>query len=159
MVKFMVQADPEKYRKHVRTANGKKVLYVHILKALYGCMRSGLLWYKLFSETLQGHGSELNPYDPCVANKIIDNKQCTITWYVDDLNISHEKCAVADDTIKIVESHFGKLTVTCGNKQSYVGMDIEFQLDGSVTLFQKDHLLEAIEAFGEDESTPVPSAA
>ena len=51
------------------------------------------------------------------------------------------------------------MTVTRGNKHSYVGMEIDFQLDGSVILFQKEYLLEAIEAFGEDVSTPVTSAA
>ena len=24
----------------------------------------------------------LNPYDPCVASKVINGKQCTIAWYV-----------------------------------------------------------------------------
>ena len=60
--------------------------------------------------------------------------------------------------IKAVESHFGKIIATRGNKYSYVGIEIEYQLDGSVTLFQKDHLIEAIEAFGEDVSTPVTFA-
>ena len=30
----------------------KKVLYLQLFKALYGCVRSALLWYELFSETL-----------------------------------------------------------------------------------------------------------
>ena len=32
MVEFMVQADPDKYRKHVRIENGKEVLYVQYPK-------------------------------------------------------------------------------------------------------------------------------
>ena len=82
-----------------------------------------------------------------------------MTWYVNDLKFSHVQCAVVDEVIELVESHFGKMTVTRGNKHSYVGVDFEFQLDGGVTLCQKDHLLEAIEAFGEDVSTPVSSPA
>jgi hypothetical protein len=70
----------EDYRKYVYHKNGKKVLYLKLLKALYGCVQSALLWYKLFSSTLQGAGFEMNPYDTCVANKIIDGKQCTIAW-------------------------------------------------------------------------------
>jgi hypothetical protein len=46
---------------------------------------SALLWYELFSSALKGMGSEINPYDICVANKIIDGSQCTIVWYVDDI--------------------------------------------------------------------------
>ena len=35
------------------------------------------------------HGFTVNPYDPCVANKMINGKQMTETWHVDDLKISH----------------------------------------------------------------------
>jgi hypothetical protein len=38
----------EDYRKYVCHENGKKVLYLKLLKALYGCVQSALLWYKLF---------------------------------------------------------------------------------------------------------------
>ena len=34
-------------------------------------------------------GYQINEYDWCVMNKIIDNKQCIILWHVDDLKISH----------------------------------------------------------------------
>ena len=43
----------------------------------------------LYKSTLEKVGFVLNTYDLCVANKIIDGKQCTIVWYVDDNNISH----------------------------------------------------------------------
>jgi len=44
---------------------------------------------KLLLETLQEWGFTLNLYDKCVANKIIEGKQCTITWHVDELKLSH----------------------------------------------------------------------
>ena len=159
MVDFMVQADPKKYAPHIRMEHGRKVLYVQILRALYGCIRSGLLWYNLFTETLKGQGFKLNEYDSCVANKMVNGKQCTITWYVDDLKISHMERVVVDDVIKATESHFGEMSVTHGNKHSYLGMEIEFDGMGGVSFFQKNHLLEAIEAFGEDVTKPVTSAA
>jgi hypothetical protein len=72
--------------------NGKKVLYLELLKALYGCVQSALLWYNLLTGTLEGMGFKLNTYDPCVANSIIHGKQCTIAWFVDDNKISHVDC-------------------------------------------------------------------
>ena len=39
-------------------------------------------------------GFKLNPYDPCVANKIVHGKQLTIAWHVDDLKVSHKKYQV-----------------------------------------------------------------
>jgi hypothetical protein len=86
------------YREYVKVENGKKVLYLQLLKALYGCLKSALLWYELFAGTLQGTGFELNPYNRCVANKMCGGKQCTIAWYVDDNNISHVQPKVRNDS-------------------------------------------------------------
>jgi hypothetical protein len=62
MVDYMVQANPEKYGPHVHVSkSGKKLLYVELLKALYGCIKSAVLWYKLFTGTLKGMGFVLNP--------------------------------------------------------------------------------------------------
>ena len=69
------------YERFVTTErNGQEALYVRLLKALYGCVKSALLWYDLFTNSLKGMGFTLNPYDPCVANCMIDGKQCTVVW-------------------------------------------------------------------------------
>ena len=34
-------------------------------------------------------GFVVNPYDPCIANKIVDRHQLRLRWHVDDLMISH----------------------------------------------------------------------
>ena len=39
-------------------------------------------------------GFEVNPYAPCVANKMVDGSQCTVAWHVDDLKVSHKDKAV-----------------------------------------------------------------
>jgi len=100
------------YSAFVVMEDGKKVLYLRLLKALYGCVQSVLLWYELFSTTLQGMGFVLNPYDPCIANKIINGKQCTIVWYVNDNKILHINAQVATQIIELIEQHFGKMMVT-----------------------------------------------
>ena len=48
-----------------------------------------LLFYRKLVTDLLSLGFEINPYDPCVANKIINGKQMTICWHVDDLFIGH----------------------------------------------------------------------
>jgi hypothetical protein len=96
------------------------VLYLKLLKALYGCVQSALLWYDLFSSTLQGEGFKLNPYDTCVANKTINGKQCTITWYVNDNKIPHVDAAVVTHIITILEDRFGKMTtITIEERNTY----------------------------------------
>ncbi len=38
---------------------------------------------------LKEMGFEINPYDTCMANKLMNKKQMTVRWHVDDLMISH----------------------------------------------------------------------
>jgi len=82
-VNIMCQVNP-KYKKFVVVEHGKKVLYLQLLKALYGCVQSALLRYELFTGTLVDMGFILNPDDPCVANSQVKGKQCTVAWYVDN---------------------------------------------------------------------------
>jgi hypothetical protein len=88
IAEMLVKMDPKLYRKYVKDENGKTVLYVELLKALYGTLQAALLFWKLLSGKLEKWGFTINPYDWCVANKMIDGTQCTIVWHVDDL-ISH----------------------------------------------------------------------
>ena len=79
IAEMMCEVNPG-YRKHLRQENGKTVLYMKVIRAIYGCIESALQWYKMFTEKLQKEGFKLNPYDKCIANKVINNKQCTIAW-------------------------------------------------------------------------------
>jgi hypothetical protein len=110
---IMCDVSPE-YETFACYKNGKKVLYLELLKALYECVQSALLWYELFSGTLKGMGFELNPYDTCIANKTTDKKQYTIAWYVDDTKISHVDDNAVSHVIERIEYCFGEMTVTRG---------------------------------------------
>jgi hypothetical protein len=139
----------EGYRKFVCYERGKKVLYLKLLKALYGCVQSALLWYELFAGTLLEMGFKMNPYDTCVANKTIEGKQCTIVWYVDDTKISHVDNKVVSYVINKIEERFGEMTVTRGKEHLFLGMNIDFHKDGTATIKMKDYIKEAIADFGE----------
>ena len=70
LVEMMVQVDPKVYRKYVTTTQkGVPILYVKLNKALYGLLKSALLFYRKLRGDLEGMGFEVNPYDPCIANK------------------------------------------------------------------------------------------
>ena len=86
----MVKVAPNIYRKYVtQNTKGKPVLYVQVKKAVYGMMKSALLFYRKLVADLVSIGFSINPSDPCVANKIIDGHQFTICWHVDDLLLGH----------------------------------------------------------------------
>ena len=90
LAEMMVQVDPTMYHKYVTySAKGQAMLYVKLTKALYGMLRAALLLYKRLRGDPENMGFEVNPYDPCVANKMVNGKQMTICWHVDDLKVSH----------------------------------------------------------------------
>ena len=149
-VDIMCNVNPE-YLPYVRVEKGVKVLYLRLLRALYGCLESALLWYELYSSTLVGMGFKLNPYDLCVANKMIDGSQCTITFYVDDNKISHKRPEVVQKVISELEQHFGKLTVQSDVKHfDFLGMDVHIKENKKIEISMKKQILEAIEWFGEN---------
>ena len=63
-------------------------------------MKSALLFYRKLVSELQEMGFEINPYDPCVANKMVNGMQMAIRWHVDDLMISHLS---HDEIMKVVQ--------------------------------------------------------
>ena len=86
LAELMVKVDPSLYRKYITTSSkGKPILYVKMHKALYGMMRSALLFYRKLVGDLEAYGFKINPYDPCVANMDINGSQMTVVWHVDDL--------------------------------------------------------------------------
>ena len=91
----------------------------------------------------------LNPYDLCVANKTINDKQCTIVWHVDDNKISHVNADVVEDVITKIEEKFGKMVVTRGETHEFLGMRVTFPGDRTVHIETIQHVKEAIEDFGE----------
>ncbi|MEM1009075.1 MAG: reverse transcriptase domain-containing protein, partial [Myxococcota bacterium] len=126
MVDIILAADPSLGVGLIHDKNGKRILLVVLNKALYGCVKSAMLWYNLFVLTLKDMGFVLNEADLCVANAMIEGKQCTIAWYVDNSMISHNKKSVVEMVINKIEAKFGKMTVTHGRKHRFLGMDIFF---------------------------------
>ena len=144
-VDMMCNANPD-YKKFITKNNGWRTLFLQLKRALYGCVKSALLWYRLFRDTLQDLGFTLNPYDPCVANANIKGSQCTIVWYVDDNKISHKDQAVVDDLIQCIEAKFGHMTKTQGDEHEFLGMKLHFDRENkTVTVLMQSYIDEAIQ--------------
>ena len=120
----MCEVNPE-YEPTVIYEKGVKVLYMLVLRSIYGCIDAAMLWYELYTKELKNMGFKLNEYDPCVANKLIDGSQCTIAWHVDDNKISHVSNDVVTMMIKKLERFFGEFTVTRGHDHDYLGMKVK----------------------------------
>ena len=151
LAELMVKFAPQIYRQYVTLgAKGEPMLYVVLQKALYGCLRSALLFYLKLVADLEGRGFRLNPYDPCVANKMIDGAQMTLTFHVDDIKISHRDSEVVDDIIEWFKSIYGSnVRVSRGTTHDYLGMMISY-LENKVRISMADYIKKVISGFPED---------
>ena len=90
MVSMLLQIDSEMYKDYVVMEKGEQVMYMELLKALYGTLRAAcLFWQKLSKQLIDVWGFTPNKYDNCVVNKTINGHQMTVVWHVDDLKVSH----------------------------------------------------------------------
>ena len=68
---------PGLYGKSVFFDYVKKILYVQVLKEVYGMLISAILFYKKFRKYLEITGFKFNPCDPCEINKIMHGRLLT----------------------------------------------------------------------------------
>ena len=142
---LLLKTAPELYEEYVVYEKGQPVIYVLLLKALYGLLLAAVLFYKKLLKDLQSYGFELNPYDPCVVNKTINGEQCTIVWWVDDLKISHYNPQVVDEIVAWLKETYedeeiGKMATTRGKLHEYLGMKLNFQDSGEVKVDMTDYV-------------------
>ena len=143
LAELLARCDPTKYQPYLATEHGKTVLFVELVKALYGTIRAALIFWHKFTKQITKWGFTVNPYDWCVANKMVCKSQLTITWHVDDLKISHVDKEVLEDLLKQLNGAFGKdgpLTIHRGKKHDYLGMWLDFSLDGKVQVQMFDYI-------------------
>jgi hypothetical protein len=134
--------------------NKPVMIYVKLEKALYGTLQASLLFWKNLSGYLIEQGFALNPYDECVANKIINGKQCTIVWHVDDLKISHEDSAVTQSIVALLQEKYGSedapVTVTYGKVHDYLGMTLDYSKTGKVIINMTRYVTDLLNNVPED---------
>ena len=74
-------------------------MYGKVKKAIYGTLLGAVLFYNKLKGILIEMGFEMNAYEECTFNKMVDGKQCTIQFHVDDLKLSHVNQGVLDGII------------------------------------------------------------
>ena len=147
---ILVQLYPEFYKDYLTYENGRPILYVQVLKALYGMLQSSLLYYKKFVKDIEEIGFKLNPYDPCVANKMVLGKQLTLTWHVDDVKASHVMKQVIDELVEWIKKKYGgvtKVTPSRGKRHDYLAMILDYSTPGVVKIDVTRHVKAMVEDF------------
>ena len=157
LVDLLIEIAPDVYNGYVVYERGHKVIYVQVLRALYGMLKAALLWYKKFRKDLEDIGFRFNPYDPCVANRMRNRRQHTIRFHVDDLMSSHEDPRVNDDFYEWLNAKYGEhgeVTMKRGKVHDYLGMDFVFTNPGELIVDMTKYMEDMVDSFdGEIKTT------
>jgi hypothetical protein len=160
LVDILVEIAPDVYNSYVsRDKKGMNQLLVQCQNALYGTMVAILLYYRKFVKSLTDIGFIINPYNPCVANKIIEGKQMTICFHMDDCKLIHCKKMVMDTMIEylrqdyenIFEDGTGAMTVSRGKIHKYLGMTLDYTVRGQVKITMFDYVDDILTDFDKTE--------
>ena len=77
LVDWLVEIDPTAYLSLVVVKRGIKVIYLDILRVIYGMLEACILWYNNFGGDLERISFEFNNYYPYVANRMGNKQQHT----------------------------------------------------------------------------------
>jgi hypothetical protein len=152
LAELMVQVAPNLYRKYI-TVDKKNtaILYVKMQKALYGLLRSALLFYRRLVGDLERNGFIINPYDPCVANKQVGASQMTVCWHVDDLKVSHADAEEVTRFGEWLNATYGISVVSHRGKiHDYLGMILDYSCEGKVIINMAEYIKSIVEDFPEE---------
>jgi hypothetical protein len=153
LIDILCDIDPI-YQEYIKIENQQKMLYVHVTRAIYGLLESAMLFYKRLTKDLTEFGFEINPYDPCVANKQVDGKQMTVSWHVDDLKVSHVNSKHIDDFITWIKQTYGtigEVKTTRGKVHHYLGMKLDYTVKRQVTIDMVDYVNKMISDFPKED--------
>ena len=126
-----------------------------MVKAIYGRLKASLLFYKKLRADLESIGFEVNPYDPCVANRMVDGLQHTVSWHVDDLKSSHVNPKVNDKFHEWLQEKYGDPSINDvkavrGKRHNYLGMVLDFSTPGVVKVEMTECVESVIKEFPEE---------
>ena len=100
-------------------------------KGVCSTMSSALLAHKKLAKAFNSWVFAMNPYDPCVWNKMKLSKQITIMFHMDNLIMSHESSIIVAKHIDLLGVEFrakDPLTEIRCKTHECLGMIIDFSL-------------------------------
>jgi hypothetical protein len=132
---------------------------VKLTKAMYGTLDAAKIWYEKLTGELQKMGFVPNSVDPCVLNKTVRGKQCTIMVYVDDLLVTCVDQEAIEEVIRQLGDAFEGDVKSCSDKDlSYLGMHLKIR-EGSITISMVAYLKGILEELDVKGTVTTPATA
>ena len=157
LIDILLEITPEVYKPFVHIdKKGVKQLLLQYHNAIYGTMLMSLLYYHKFMKSLLSIRFKINPYNPCIANKMVNGKQMTICFHVDNCKLSQAINDFIEEWLcqeykSIFKDGSGEMTVSQGKVHTYLGMMLDYSTLGHVKISMFDYIKEILTAFSKAE--------
>ena len=79
-----------------------------------------ILFYLKLRKDLEAFGFKVNPYYPCVANNMIQDKQMTIIWHANDPTVSHADKDIVDSFVQWNRETYENITKLNTSRGKYI---------------------------------------
>ena len=122
---------------------------------MYGKMVEILVYFRGFCKTWLAAGLKLNPHDTCVSNRMLNGKQQTIFWHLDNCNLSHMYPNINEKLIEVLKQKYyiifkygsGDITVNFREIHKYLGMTIDYTNKGLCKIMVFNYIKEILYTF------------
>ena len=84
---------------------------------------------------------------------MINGRQMTVVWRVDDPKILHKDSKEVTNLINYLESFYGEMNVSRGNKNLYLSMKLDCSTLGEVIISMKSYIDKNLDEFTKDIKT------
>lgn len=122
-------------------------------RSLYGLKQAPRIWYQCVQRALKKHGFIMAQSDNCVFHK----ENCVVCIYIDDFLVTGASQEDIRLVQKALESEFKMNDL--GTPRSFLGIQFELHIDGSVSLHQRQYIQKILSDFCMDtcqtKSTPM----
>jgi hypothetical protein len=124
--------------------NKRKWMIGKLSEAIYGTLLGACLFYDKLRGLLEKWEFIINAYHECTFNKMVNGKQLTVQFHVDDSKISHMDESVIKNMVKDLNGVFGQdgtlLEASYGKIHEYLGMTIDYSEENVVKFTMYDYL-------------------
>jgi hypothetical protein len=127
LVALLIELNSTKFKKSLCMRKQKRYFMCRFSRRSMECYNHH---YNKLKQDLIKQGFIINPYDPCVANRSVNDHQHTVVWHVNDLKSSHADPTVNDNFHCWLEKMYGDLTnhvkAVRGKLHDYLAMILDY---------------------------------
>ena len=97
-------------------------------------------------------GFQVNPYDVCEANRLVNDTQYTVVWHVDNIKSSHMQPKVKDRFLNQLQDSYakdeiGEVKNTRGKIHNYLRMTLAFTINKKLWIDMTQYIGDMVQAF------------